>query len=161
MSMNASLTAVDAPTWERLRRDPDLIVDFLEDVDPPRELHLRKMWHALHFLLTGTTWDSQGPVGQAIIGGEDIGPDIGYGPARILAPEEVKATAAALTTITNDQFKSRFVPTRMEAVDIYPSDIWVREKDTILSELLPLFQKLVQFYRDAAARGDGMLLSMT
>jgi hypothetical protein len=133
----------------------------LEDADPQRELRLRKMWHALHFLLTGTAWDNQGPVGQAIIGGEDIGPDIGYGPARILSPEDVKATAVALGAITNDQFRSRFAPTEMEAVDIYPSNIWVREKDTILGELAPLFQALVQFYRDAAARGDGMLLWMT
>lgn len=162
MSMNGSLASIDAAELAGLQRDPQTTEFFIEDrfTNPRRELHLHKMWHALHFLLTGTAWDNNGPLGQALLGGEDIGPNMGYGPARLLLPDEVSSTAAALAKISTEEFRSRFAPSTMEAADIYPSVIWVREQDTVLDELTPLFEELAAFYSDAARRGDSILLWM-
>jgi hypothetical protein len=161
MSMNAYLSAVDAETLEKLRRNGDAIARHLEAQEGVNELRLFKMWQALHFMLTGTDWDTEGELGQCILGGEDVGPDIGYGPARVLAPAQVEAISNALSKISVESFQARFAPEQMEAMDIYPSVIWVREKDAILVELTELFERLVEVYRMAAARRDGMILWMT
>lgn len=159
MGMSAYLAAVDARTLQRLKSDPDSVIPFIEAIDdpPPHELRLHKMWQAIHYMLTGTAWNTAGPLGQAILGGEDIGPDVGYGSARILAPDRVHATSHALAKITVAEFRSRFNPSQMEAADIYPN-IWIREKDTILEELTAHFENLTSFYRHTASRNDGALL---
>jgi hypothetical protein len=160
MSMLASLASIDQRTLEGFQRHPSTIAAFIDKRDdtPPERLQLHKMWHALHYMLTGTVWSTEGPLGQAILGGKDIGPDVGYGPARVLAPEQVRASSEALAKVSVADFRSRFAPSTMEAADIYPSGIWVREKDTILDELTPLFENLAAFYRHAAARKNSVLL---
>lgn len=163
MSMNAYLAAIDARTLAEFQRDPDGIADYLEDLEEAggSELRLRKMWQALHFMLTGTAWEIEGPLGQALLGGEDIGPDIGYGPARILMPSDVLEISNALSKISVAEFRARFAPERMEAEDIYPTMIWVREKDTVIDELTSLFEALKAFYQAAASRKNGLVLWMT
>lgn len=163
MSMNAYLAAVDAGTLAEFRRDPEVIADYLEELEESgrNALRLRKMWQALHFMLTGSAWDIDSPLGQSMLGGEDIGPDMVYGPARFLMPSDVQEIANALSKISVAEFKTRFAPEQMEAEDIYPSDIWVREKDTVVEELASLFEQLGSFYQAAASRNDGMILWMT
>jgi hypothetical protein len=162
MSMNAYLAALTAQRIEEFRRDPDSLVEFLEELDQSEnELRLRKMWQATHFMMTGTAWNTSGPLGQAIMGGEDIGPDIGYGPARFLTPPQVQETAQALAKLSMADFRKGFAPEVMEREDIYPSSIWVREKDTVVVELAQLFEDLVSFYRGAASRNDAVLLWMS
>lgn len=162
MSMNAYMIALTPAELEKFRRDPALISAVVFDRRrSPGTLQLHKMWQALHFMLTGTAWDSSGALGQAILGGADVGPDIGYGPARILTPTEVQETSDALGRITAAEFKRRFAPEEMEAQDIYPTGIWVAEKDTITDDLVVLFEQLVAFYRGAASRKDSALLWMS
>jgi Domain of unknown function (DUF1877) len=45
-------------------------------------LNLEKSWHILHYLVTGHTDDSSAP-GDALLTGESLGEDAGYGPARL------------------------------------------------------------------------------
>ncbi|MBI1211879.1 MAG: DUF1877 family protein [Alphaproteobacteria bacterium] len=161
MSMNADLVALGEADVRALRADPEQIAQWMHAVGTPGSLSLQKMWHALHYLLTGTAWNNQGPLGQALLGGEDIGPDIGYGPARILIASQVKETSRALLALSAADIRQRFAPEVMEAEDIYPSRIWVREKDTILDELVPLFEELVEFYESAATKDQSILLFMT
>jgi uncharacterized protein DUF1877 len=49
--------------------------------DGPTEegLSLEKSWHALHYLLTGTAEQAPPPLGNVIMGGEEIGEDRDYG----------------------------------------------------------------------------------
>ncbi len=48
---------------------------------------LNQAWHILHFLFSGSNAESEWPAGFILSGGEDIGPDQGYGPTRMLNPE--------------------------------------------------------------------------
>jgi hypothetical protein len=45
-------------------------------------LSLEKSWHMIHYLVTGHTDDSDAP-GNALLAGEPLGEDAGYGPARL------------------------------------------------------------------------------
>ena len=49
------------------------------------EVDLDKAWHGIHYLLTGSVESNKTLASKVIMGGEDIGPDRGYGPARCLA----------------------------------------------------------------------------
>jgi hypothetical protein len=62
--------------------------------DGPRALRLEKSCQAIHFLLNGDPWSSAGPYGKVILGGQHIGQDSGYGPAKLLTPTEVRDLAA-------------------------------------------------------------------
>jgi hypothetical protein len=53
--------------------------------------------------------------------------------------------------------EERFDPEDMEAKDIYPDAIWMREGREAFDYLVEYYQPLVVFYRDAAARGDAVL----
>jgi hypothetical protein len=65
-------------------------------------LNLEKSWHVLHYLLTGKAEKAPPPVGNAILGGQDIGGDLGYGPARFLTPQQVREVRIALSAISKD-----------------------------------------------------------
>jgi hypothetical protein len=45
----------------------------------------------------------------------------------------------------------------MEAKQIYPDVIWVRDGQEALDYALDNYQQLQVFYRDAAARGDAVI----
>jgi Domain of unknown function (DUF1877) len=71
-------------------------------------LNLEKSWHVLHYLLTGETEEAQPPLGNAILGGKEIGDDLGYGPARFLTPQQVQEVASALASMKKEDLASRF-----------------------------------------------------
>jgi hypothetical protein len=116
-------------------------------------LSLEKSWHILHYLLTGTTEEAPPPLGYAILGGSPIGGDLGYGPARFLFPEQVRDVAAALGELTPEDLAQRFDLDAMSAANVYPS----ADEDE-LEMAQHYFNKLVQYYADAAAKGNAMLL---
>lgn len=45
------------------------------DLDPP--LSLNKAWHAVHFVLAHTQFEPTAPPGNAVLGGREVGPDLG------------------------------------------------------------------------------------
>src|SRR5262245_45909058 len=91
MSMTGRLRAVAPGVLDGL--DEAAVLDLLLDEDA---LDLGKAWHGLHFLLTGTAWEGDGPLAAAILGGEEITGDLGYGAARCLSPRGVAEVALAL-----------------------------------------------------------------
>jgi hypothetical protein len=160
MGMKAYLVPIDAKLFEGFVRDPSTVGAYVAgSFEPPQgSLRLGKMWHGIHFLLSGQSWSAEGPLGQAVMGGADIGPDIGYGPARMLTPTAVREISSELSKVSGAELKTRFTPSAMDNADLYPGPIWGAEKDTILAELVPLFEQLVALYAAAAARNDAMLL---
>jgi uncharacterized protein DUF1877 len=122
------------------------------------EVYLDKSWHGIHYLLTGSV-DSNGSLASKVImGGENIGPDRGYGPAQLLNPAEVKGIAQLLEKTTPDMLRKRFKPKEMTRMDVYPGEIWVRDGDDALSYVLDYYAKLVAFYKLAAERGQAVIL---
>ena len=138
--------------------DPETVGTLLDG--GPDELDLDKAWHGLHYLLNGTTYEVRGDAGPAIVGGDPIGPDLGMGPARLLMPDAVRAVAAGLDAVDDATLRARFDPAAMSEAEIYPH-IWDDGDDEFDSYLLPNFAALCTFYRDAAARGEAVLLAIT
>jgi hypothetical protein len=148
-----------------------------EDGDDVREIDLDKAWHGIHWLLTGSPDEPQpaqrrrglfrrkddaGPAGGAeelaVLGGEPIGEDNGYGPARLLRPEQVAAVAGALRPLTPEVLGHRVDLVAMEAAELYPG-IW-DEEDVYEEYLGPNYEMLRDFYLAAAGAGDAVLLAI-
>lgn len=121
--------------------------------DETKVLNLEKSWHTLHYLLTGTAEPINSGLGRAILGGKEIGPDLGYGPARLLTSAEVRDVAAALTNVSTEDLAKRFDLATMKAAEIYAC------RDTDELELAQTYLvRVTEFYSVALAAGDAMLL---
>lgn len=115
---------------------------------------LDKSWHALHFLLNDHPSEGSGPLYDAILGGTEIGEDRGYGPPRVLTPNEVRAVAAALIKLDRATLKKKFDPKAMEKHQIY-----VGNQD--FNELATRLKDLTTFFEEASENGNGMLLILS
>jgi hypothetical protein len=118
-------------------------------------LDIHKSWHGLHWLLCQSAWDGPEPLKHAVLGGHEIGEDLGYGPARLVDAATVRAVAAALTGISHSTLQQRFNPKAMAAAEIYafdPADADWRD------DFLDAFERVKQFFADAAGRGDSVLI---
>lgn len=124
------------------------------------ELDLDKSWHGIHHLLTGSAWEIGEGAGAAILGGTPIGGDNGYGPARLLDPDAVRAVAAGLDGVDVATLRARFDPAELAAADVYPN-IWDGGAEEFDGYLAPYFTELRTFYRAAAAGGQAVLLVIT
>jgi hypothetical protein len=162
MGMVGCLAAIDTKTIQQLQADPEQMDEFLNpddgDGELPNSCDLDKAWHCIHFMLCGDPLPSKSVLSLAILGGTEIGDDVGYGPARILQPEQVRDVAVALSQIDSAAFKVRYEPERMQKADVYLADMCVRDGDDAFDYLLDNYMKLVAFYREAAQRGDGAIL---
>jgi hypothetical protein len=118
-------------------------------------LDIDKAWHGVHFLLTGTAEEAPGPLGQVVLGGTEIGEDIGHGPARYLLPDAVDTVATALEAASSDELRRRYDAAALEAAEIYPGG-W-NEPDKV-DWVLEAFEDVRRFYRAAARRKSGVLV---
>lgn len=161
MGMCAFFAPVSAEQIADFKEDPDELQNFLypEDLDeePAGQVDVEKAWHAIHFLLNGAAEPREGDVAPVIFGGEPIGEAMDFGPARVFYPEQVKQLAAVLAGVGEAELRARYVPAQLTAADVYPG-IWDRGDDEDLEYVINYYHTLVQFYTDAAARGDGAVL---
>jgi hypothetical protein len=124
-------------------------------------LDIEKAWHGLHYLLTGNAEQAVPGAGEAVLGGSTIGPQLGYGPARLLKAEEVALVSSALSSLTRDALRARFDPKAMSRAQVYPGgwDDSSREGDEVnVDWLLAAFDDLRDFYQTVASRGSAILL---
>ncbi|MGC4007160.1 MAG: YfbM family protein [Pirellulales bacterium] len=159
MSMIGNSRRVTRSQLAALRDGPATISAFLYDEEPPPDAHidLDKAWHAIHFLLNGRTWDGNGPLFHAVLGGETLGEeDVGYGPARFLTADEVKVTAQALADISPADFLKPFDAQALNDNEIDPQH-WTGE-DIDLHYVRNNFVRLVEFFRSATQHDDALLL---
>lgn len=85
---------------------------------------------------------------EVILGGQAVGEDLGYGPARLLDPERVRAVASTLRALPVEELRRRVDLRAMSAADLYP-DIW-DETEVFDEYLAPAYGELCAFYADAA-----------
>ena len=159
MGMAAFFVPVAAAQVDRFRAHPEELIAFLypEDEDePPNACDVDKAWHGLHYLLSGDAGPGAPPLGVAILGGEEIGEEMDFGPARYLAPELVQQIAAALAALDDQELERRYNPQDMETKQIYP-EIWVRDGTDALDYLMSHAETLRTHFADAAARGDAII----
>jgi Domain of unknown function (DUF1877) len=112
-------------------------------------LSLDKHWHGLHYVLCGAPEPGSSLMSQIVLGGEEIGEDLGYGPARYFTPAQVAEMAQALSgPEVEEAAAARFDPERMSEMEIYPG--WrAGDRDSVMA----LLRELRDFYAQAAARG--------
>jgi hypothetical protein len=160
MGMAACFAAISPATAERFRSNPEEIERHLFPDDgngePENYIDVDKAWHGIHYLLTGQADGGTPPLSWAVLGGTEIGEDMGYGPARLLTSEQVKLISDSLPD--EDVFKASFKPEVMAAAQVYPDVIWVRDGSEALEYLVENYRTMVDFYRSAASRGDGAVL---
>jgi hypothetical protein len=112
-------------------------------------ISIDKAWHGVHYLLCGKPEPGPDLASQAVMGGTDIGDDLGYGPARYFDAAQVAAIARELSRPNLEaQMSARFDPGQMANLGIYPGKFVATEDK---QWLMDAFRKLRQFYIDAAA----------
>ncbi|HEX3916501.1 MAG TPA: DUF1877 family protein [Caulobacteraceae bacterium] len=126
-----------------------------------RPLDLQKSWHILHYLFTGHIDGSDGP-GAALMTGEPLGPDVGYGPARLHGVKETRAFDAFLQATDLARLEARADYAQMSGARIYGlpmgSDGPAAHAEEIQREVAWCFPALASYMRAAAGRGDGFLI---
>ncbi len=142
--------------------DPHAVSVFLHpeersyDKSDPK-LQIGKSWHGLHFLLAGKPYDGELPLCNAVLGGREIGEDLGYGVMRYLMPEQVREVAEALAEIEEPNLRSRFDPAAFVQANIYPRG-WEGSDQSSEDYFWEAFVHVRTFFTDAAYFGDVMLL---
>jgi hypothetical protein len=161
MGMHGLVKAIGEAQVKQLLADPDSVEELIDDVKAGRaSVHLEKSWHGLHYLLTGSAGAGPEPLNFLLEGGQPIGEDLGYGPARLFRPETVKLLGAAIAAITEDQLWSRFDPDRMTTEGIYPV-IWDEPESDLRDEYLTYFRELRGLIERASTGGMGLMVVLT
>ena len=124
------------------------------------ELDIDKSWHGLHFLLTGSAWEGSFPLNFIVAGGQEVGDDLGYGPARGLTSTEVAQVDAALEPLTSDELGQRFDAQRMTELQIYP-DGWTHDPEGERGYLLDFYADLRAFVHRTAGQGHALLVYLS
>lgn len=129
---------------------------------PDAMVDLHKSWQILHYVLTGTPDSGPAPLNLLLVGGEDVGDDLGYGPARFIEPRLMQDFARALSAFDLNIALGRISPARMAAAGVYGADFDDDEDAADFSDLTKevalYFQSLKEFAFTAAATRQGALI---
>lgn len=165
MSMYAMLTRVTEDDIDRIGAlRPDEVEGFLGTIrktNPAMFHDLDKAWHGLHYLLTHSAWESDLPSGF-IMSGEPIeGHDAGYGPGRILTPDEVEAVSLHLWKLDDGDLAASYDPPDMMALSIYPT-VWDEdlEEGDNLGWLIAAFHPMRRWIESASLSKCGIVVSI-
>ena len=94
MGMCGMLKVLSESELEQVVKTRNGVEDVLfpDDVANPFEgqFDLDKCWHELHFLLTGKLEPDGTILGDAVLGGEEVGTELGYGRARLVRSDRAK-----------------------------------------------------------------------
>ena len=132
------------------------------DGRPAPVLDLHKSWHMLHYLFTGQAWEGSMPGGALLLGGEEVGEDMGYGPARALSPQDTANFAGFLAGLDVEKLAARLDMEAMARMEIYCAESGDPDAAAELEEDLEhYFPQLQSFVADAASRRQGLLIWMS
>lgn len=122
---------------------------------------LDQAWHILHFLFSGCNDEGAWPAAFLMSGGEAIGADQGYGPARLLLPELLQDVDRFLDTQSFQTLDAAYVASKIEAAEIYwrPSSKGA-ERQRQLDELWGTVQALRVFFAETAQTRSSALISI-
>ena len=130
---------------------------------PVEEIDLDKSWHGIHYLLTKTAWEGEPPLNFLVLGGEEVGNiDVGYGTARAFRSDDVRRIDEALEHINKETLRTRFDPSDMTRLEIYP-EIWDRDPadDDTFGYCVEYFDDLKKFIARTTEAGLGMVISIS
>lgn len=186
MGMQYRIVQVSERDLVDLRADPELVEQALTREGPERErpfndqheqlmlfglppapllrlayagsLYLEKRWDVLHYLITGHPGLVKTPLSRAIFGAGLIEECLGClgGRAWFLTPRETSEVASGLSALTHEELRLRFIPERLDAMEVYPGGFEIWEIEYLLEE----FDELLAYYRNAAECGNGMVMAL-
>lgn len=148
--------------YELIKRDIPMILE----EGKVEGLELDKAWHIVSLLLTG--YQEMGimpflvsinnednlPSVNAILCGTETKCQATYGFYRYLMPDEVKQVGQALSTVSEENIRIRFDRGFETQIDVYATG-W-EEDDFELG--LEYCERLISYYKDAAEKGNAMLI---
>lgn len=138
---------------------PEALPDF-DDYPFVDQFEADKLWHGLHFLLTGMQYGGELPAAY-LLDGEPIGQeDVGYGPARAIDAATTVIFSSYLDALSRSEFLDRLAPDRMTALNIYPQ-IWDEDPADLKEALGEVFDRLRGYCRKCATHGLGMICFIT
>ena len=124
------------------------------------EIDLDKSWHVIHYLLTGSIERTDSPLSLIADNRDPLADiDLGMGKPSVIAPADVKAFAAAVASLTDDDFLARFDAQKMPSRELYMGDVAAEANDEFKEYVLEYFHELRDFARTAADAGDALLTS--
>jgi hypothetical protein len=157
MGMICYVRATNEAERKSLADDPEQIEELVDFGTHSGALSLEKSWHGLHYLLTGTAEEGKEPLGFLVAGGEEIGEDLGYGPARMLDAQKVKELNRALALISDAELDRRFDLEALADNQVYPF-IWDESREDLLQEYLGYFHQLKQYVDQTGRQNNGLLV---
>jgi hypothetical protein len=139
--------------------EPDLYPD--DDVKRFPEHTVEKTWNAIEFILDRLAESGRIPRINPLTEGGKTGASFHYGDCWYRTPAEVAQIAETLGALSKEEFRMGYKPELMAEYNVYPG-IWDREeeKEENFEYVWQWYQGLVNFYREAAAKGEGMLLHL-
>lgn len=124
-------------------------------------VELNQAWHILHFLFSGTNAEGPWPSGFLMSGGDEVGPDQGYGPIRLLAPELSRAVATFLDAQSFKMLDSAYITSEIEAAEIYwQASSEHTERQRQVEELWGMVKELQTFFERTVRAGNATLISV-
>lgn len=164
MSLIGHVYLLSPQRLQALLAEPASVVSVIDGAynDPGQGfVDLDKAWNALHYLLTGSARDGEGPRAFLLKGGTPVGDeDLGHGPARVFQPLEVAAIADALAEVSQIKLMPRFDLKKFEKLELYPgrwSEVNVRS-DYDLGYYFGPLEQLKSVTRRAKHEGQGMIV---
>jgi hypothetical protein len=158
MGMYCGLYKLSPEDADRLLKNPGMISTMISyEPTDGSYLSLEKAWHGLHYLLTGHASGGPQPLSFIFAGGQDIGVDLGYGPARLLSARFVKDLDSSLSELTINEIWLRFDPAKMSKEGIYP-EIWDEPEEELKDEYGMYFNELKDFVRSASSNDNSIVM---
>lgn len=166
MSMMGWVLGVTPAQMRAFRANPDLAGEVAiaaeegrhEMAEAPgplaRPLGLEKSWHLLHYAFTGTAGPSGMPAG-ALMDGEEMGKDFGYGPARLLGVDATRAFSDFLRNVDVHQLQTRMNATQMEHDGVYAAP---GDDGEVREEFELYFPQLREYVHRMADEHGGLLV---
>lgn len=124
-------------------------------------LNLEKSWHMLHYLMSGEVFPVGSP-GDLLLTGDDVGEDLGYGPARLHSESATQAFSRFLEAQDVARLQERVDLKNMSDSRVYgmpfgPGPVDEYEKE-LRDEVARYFPRLRNYVREMSDRGNGLLV---
>jgi hypothetical protein len=134
----------------------------LERIGPFQQaLDLEKSWHILHYLFTGHIDAAKAP-GDALLTGEELGEDLGYGAPRLHDEKETRDFARFLQTLDVTRLQERVNFRAMLRAGVYSMPMGSGSdgeyEGEFRAEVASYFPRLRDYVAKAAEKQDGLLI---
>lgn len=124
-------------------------------------ISLDKSWYVLHYLFTGHVGPASAP-GDFLLTGEEIGEDLGYGPARLHSEAATRDLRRFLDGQDLERLQSRIDLNEMRRQRIYALPLGpgseTEYKNELRADVALYFGLLRDYVRQISDKGDGLLV---